>query len=119
LSVSKKTVLLQAEASACVSGLANVLFCALAFHYLVFISLSLCSKLSVVSVFFLHLAVTVAVWLVRDCGLFTYRVTINVGAGYTAPKTTETLINYTACCMLVFIAQSQFVRSFCKSNILS
>ena len=29
--VGKKTTLLQAEASACVSGLANVLFCALAF----------------------------------------------------------------------------------------
>ena len=29
--VGKKTALLQAEASACVSGLANVLFCALAF----------------------------------------------------------------------------------------
>jgi hypothetical protein len=47
----------------------------------------------------LHLAVTVAVWLVRDCGLFTYQVTANFGAGYCAQKTTETLINYTACCV--------------------
>ena len=38
-----------------------------------------------------------AVWLVRDCGLFTYQVTAKFGAGYYAPKTTETLINYTAC----------------------
>jgi hypothetical protein len=43
--VGKKTALLQAEASACVSGLANVLFCALAVHYFFFLSLS--SKLSV------------------------------------------------------------------------
>ena len=41
---------------------------------------------------------TVAVWLVRDCGLFTYQVTANFGAGYYTKKTTETLINYTACC---------------------
>jgi len=60
-----------------------------------------------------------AVWLVRDCGLFTYQVTANFGAGCYAPKTTETLINYTACCMLVFIIQSQSVTSFYKSNILS
>jgi len=32
--VGKKTALLQAEASACVSGLANVLFCVWAVHYL-------------------------------------------------------------------------------------
>jgi hypothetical protein len=38
--------LLQAEASACVSELANVLFCALAVYYIVFF-LSLSSKLSV------------------------------------------------------------------------
>jgi hypothetical protein len=44
--VSKKTALLQAEASACVSELANVLFCALAFHFFFFF-LSLSSKLSV------------------------------------------------------------------------
>src|SRR5690554_7363826 len=41
------SALLQAEASACVSGLANVLFCALAVHYIVFLFLSLSSKLSV------------------------------------------------------------------------
>jgi hypothetical protein len=40
---------------------------------------------------------TVAVWLVRDCGLFTYQVTENFEADYYTPKTTETLINYTAC----------------------
>jgi hypothetical protein len=34
--VGKKTALLQAEASACVLGLANVQFCALAVHYFVF-----------------------------------------------------------------------------------
>ena len=34
--VGKKTALLQAEASACVSGLANVQFCAWAVNYLVF-----------------------------------------------------------------------------------
>ena len=45
--VGKKTALLQAEASACVSGLANVQFCALAVHYIVFLFLSLSSKLSV------------------------------------------------------------------------
>jgi hypothetical protein len=38
---------LQAEASACVSGLANVQFCAWAVHYFVFLFLSLSSKLSV------------------------------------------------------------------------
>jgi hypothetical protein len=42
-----------------------------------------------------------AVWFVRDCGLFTYHVTAIFEAGYTAPKTTETLINYTACCAVV------------------
>jgi hypothetical protein len=35
--IGKKTNLLQAEASACVSGLANVLFCALAFFIPVFL----------------------------------------------------------------------------------
>ena len=45
--VGKKTALLQAEASACVSGLANVQFCAWAVHYFVFLFLSLSSKLSV------------------------------------------------------------------------
>jgi hypothetical protein len=48
--------LLQAEASACVSGLANVQFCALAVYYIVFF-LSLSSKLSAVA-FFLRLLVT-------------------------------------------------------------
>src|SRR5690554_708659 len=43
-----------------------------------------------------------AVWLVRDCGLFTYQVIVNFEAGYYAPKTTETLINYTACCQQYF-----------------
>ena len=43
-----------------------------------------------------------AVWLVRDCGLSTYQVTANFGAGYYAPKTTETLINYTACVCLAW-----------------
>jgi len=38
---------LQAEVSACVLELANVLFCALAVHYLVFLSSSISSKLSV------------------------------------------------------------------------
>jgi hypothetical protein len=56
--VGKKTALLQAEASACVSGLANVLFCALAVHFIVFLFCLFSSKLSAVS-FFLHLAVTV------------------------------------------------------------
>jgi len=35
-SVGKKTTLLQAEASVCVSGLANVLFCGLAFLVFLF-----------------------------------------------------------------------------------
>ena len=35
--VGKKTALLQAEASACVSGLANVQFCAWAVHYIIFL----------------------------------------------------------------------------------
>ena len=43
--VGKKTALLQAEASACVSGLANVQFCAWAVYFFLFLSLS--SKLSV------------------------------------------------------------------------
>jgi len=38
---------LQAEASACVSGLANVQFCAWAVHYIVFLFMSFSSKLSV------------------------------------------------------------------------
>jgi hypothetical protein len=50
--VGKKTALLQAEASACVSGLANVQFCALAVHYFVFFFLSLSSKLSAVPLSF-------------------------------------------------------------------
>jgi hypothetical protein len=37
----KKTALLQAEASACVSGLANVQFCAWAVHYIVFLTAKL------------------------------------------------------------------------------
>ena len=49
--VGKKTALLKAEASVCVSGLANVQFCAWAVHYIVFFFLSLCSKLSAVSFF--------------------------------------------------------------------
>ena len=60
-----------------------------------------------------------AVWLVRDCGLFTYQGTTNVEAGYFATQTTEPLIIYIACCMLVFIVQSQSVSSFYKSNLLS
>jgi hypothetical protein len=48
-----------------------------------------------------------------------YQVTRKVGAGYNPSHTTETLIGYTACCMLVFIVQSQSVTSFYKSNILS
>jgi hypothetical protein len=55
--VGKKTTLLQAEASACVSGLANVLFCALAVIFSFFFFLSLSSKLSALS-FFLRLLVT-------------------------------------------------------------
>ena len=38
-----------------------------------------------------------AVWLVADFEALSYQVTANFGAGYYAPKTTETLINYTAC----------------------
>jgi len=49
--VGKKTALLQAEASACVSGLANVLFCAFAVHFIVFLFLSISSKLSAVAFF--------------------------------------------------------------------
>lgn len=48
--------------------------------------------------------VTVAVWLVRDCGHFTCQVTANFGAGYCASNTIETLINYTACYHLVFMS---------------
>ena len=55
--VGKKTTLLQAEALACVLGLANVLFCALAVIFSFFFFLSLSSKLSAVS-FFLRLLVT-------------------------------------------------------------
>ena len=51
---------MQAEVSACVSGLANVLFCAWAVHYFDFLFLSLSSKLSG-RFGLLHLAVTV--WL--------------------------------------------------------
>jgi len=55
--VGKKTTLLQAEASACVSGLANVLFCALAFFIFQFcLYVANCLLSSV----FLHLAVTLA-----------------------------------------------------------
>lgn len=49
--VGKKTALLQAEASACVSGLANVMFCALVVHF-IFLFQSLSSKLSAVSLSF-------------------------------------------------------------------
>jgi len=41
--------------------------------------------------------------IVGDCGLYTHQVTANFRAGYYAPKTTETLINYTACCVFVLI----------------
>ena len=51
----------------------------------------------------LLLTLTVVVWLVRDCGLFPCHVTANFEAGYCALKTTETLINYTACYQLAFI----------------
>jgi len=37
LSVGKKTALLQAEALACVSGLANVMFSALGVHFIFYI----------------------------------------------------------------------------------
>ena len=55
-SVGKKTTLLQAEVSACVSELANVLFCVSAiFIFLFCLYVANCPLLSV----FLHLAVTV------------------------------------------------------------
>ncbi|HBH24174.1 MAG TPA: hypothetical protein DDY13_12220 [Cytophagales bacterium] len=57
-----------------------------------------------------------AVWLVRDCGLFTYQVTANFGAGYYAPKTTEPLINYTACYQLAFIHFNQLAINFAVSR---
>ena len=50
--VGKKTALLQAEASACVSGLANVQFCGSAVHYIVFLLLSFCSKFFTVALSF-------------------------------------------------------------------
>jgi len=50
--MAKKTALLQTKALACVSGLANVLFCAWAVHLFVFLFLSLSSKLSAVSLSF-------------------------------------------------------------------
>ncbi len=53
------------------------------------------------NLFFLNLPLTVAVWLVRDCGLLPYQVTANFEAGYCASKITETLIYYTACYRLV------------------
>jgi len=59
----------------------------------------------------------VAVWLVRDCGLLSCQVTAKFGAGYCAPKTTETLINYTACYRLVLIF-SVILYSICY-NFLS
>jgi hypothetical protein len=55
--VGKKTTLLQAEESAYVSGLANVLVCASAVHYFDFLFLSLSCQLSV-CFGLLHLAVT-------------------------------------------------------------
>ena len=68
--VGKKTTLLQAEASACVSGLANVLFCALAVIFSFFFFLSLSSKLSALS-FFLRLLVTYVYTILR---IFLYYV---------------------------------------------
>ena len=71
--VGKKTTLLQAEASACVSGLANVLFCALAIFIFLFCLLS--SKLSAVSLSFYTCAQRVdirilsSILLISDCGL--------------------------------------------------
>jgi len=57
-----------------------------------------------------------AVWLVRDCVIFTYHVIAKFRADYTAPKTTETLINYTACCKLVFIIPVNLYQVF--SNLI-
>ena len=54
---------------------------------------------------------------VKDCGFFTYRVTTKFGAGYYAPNTIQTLINYTACCRYVayivncVVAVSHFIKS--------
>jgi len=47
--LARKQLFFQAEASACISGLANVLFCEWVVHYFVFL---LVAKLSVGSVFF-------------------------------------------------------------------
>jgi hypothetical protein len=60
-----------------------------------------------------------AVWLVADFDALSYQVTTNFDTSCAARIPTAPAINYTACCMLVFIIQIQLVTSFCKSNILS
>jgi hypothetical protein len=47
------------------------------------------------------LLVTVGRMVSKGLRAFSYQVTAKFGAGYYAPKTTETLINYTAYCAVV------------------
>jgi hypothetical protein len=60
-----------------------------------------------------------AVWLVADFEALSCQVTTAFDTSCAARIPTAPAINYTACCMLVFIIQIQLVTSFCKSNILS
>ena len=76
--VGKKTTLLQAEASACVSGLANVLFCALAIFIFLFCLLS--SKLSAVSLSFTLVHNGLALGAVADFGAQNCQYTTKVDA---------------------------------------
>ena len=95
--VGKKTALLQAEASACVSGLANVLFCALAVHYLVLFFLSFSNKLSTSISVFLHLAVTLRICLVADCGRFNCQTVVKFERAKSLAKCSKTAIRYMRC----------------------
>ena len=63
---AEKTALLQTLVVSRLVRFANVLSCALAAHYLIFFLVVNFQCFSV----FLHLAVTVAVWPVRECGRF-------------------------------------------------
>ena len=89
--VGKKTTLLQAEASACVSELANVLFCGLAVSFFLFLTAKL--PLS----FFLGLLVTFSICKVGDCGLHTYQTVTILKRATTLEFTTISPILYIHC----------------------
>ena len=119
--VGKKTALLQILVVCRLVRFANVLVCALAVHFIVFLFLSLYSKLSTVS-FFLHLAVTVSICKVGDCGLQTYQTVTILKRATTLEITTITPILYIHCCAFgfyIFVINSIVFKSNIRISLLS